>query len=65
MAAGIEEAERVLDLPQRSGRAVLGLALTGLGAALWLARPWHRSEIRPRPMGTEDYRPAIPELEEA
>jgi hypothetical protein len=30
LCAGIEQAERVLDLPQRSGRAVLGLALTAL-----------------------------------
>ena len=30
LAAGIEQAERILDLPQRSGKAVLGLALTGL-----------------------------------
>ena len=30
MAAGLEQAERVLNLPQRSGKAVLGLALTAL-----------------------------------
>lgn len=30
MAAGLEQAERVLSLPQRSGKAVLGLALTAL-----------------------------------
>lgn len=30
LSAGIEQAERLLDLPQRSGRAVLGLGLTAL-----------------------------------
>lgn len=30
LSAGIEQAERVLELPARSGRAVLGLALTAL-----------------------------------
>ena len=30
LAAGIEQAERMLELPQRSGKAVLALALTAL-----------------------------------
>ncbi|WP_421695817.1 DUF6456 domain-containing protein [Aestuariivirga sp.] len=30
LSAGMEQAERLLNLPQRSGRAVLGLALTAL-----------------------------------
>jgi Domain of unknown function (DUF6456) len=30
LAGGLEQAERMLQLPQRSGKAVLGIALTGL-----------------------------------
>ena len=30
LSAGLEQAERLLNLPQRSGKAVLGLALTAL-----------------------------------
>lgn len=64
MAAGIEAAERALDLPRRSGRAVLGLALTGLARHYGLlGRGTAGSGIGQ--WGVEDYRPAIPELEEA
>jgi hypothetical protein len=64
LTAGIEEAERVLDLPQRSGRAVLGLALTSLARHYGLlGRTPARSGLGQ--WGTEDYRPAIPEFEEA
>lgn len=37
LSAGIEQAERVLELPARSGRAVLGLALTALARHYGLA----------------------------
>lgn len=64
LAAGIEAAERALNLPQRSGRAVLGLALTALARHYGLlgrnVTPGHISG-----WGTEDYRPGIPELEDA
>lgn len=67
LAAGIEQAERLLELPQRSGKAVLGLALTAL------ARHYGLSGDAPPPSGGNqstrwampDYRPAIPELEDA
>ena len=64
LAAGIEAAERALDLPRRSGRAVLGLALTGLARHYGL---FGRSERRNavHQWSREDYRPAIPEPEDA
>jgi Domain of unknown function (DUF6456) len=64
MAEGIEQAERVLNLPQRSGKAILGLALTALARHYGLPR----ATAARRPMATwaaEDYRPSIPECEEA
>ncbi len=60
LATGLEQAERLLELPQRSGKAVLGLGLNalvrhyGMGAARKQPEHW----------GREDYRPAIPALEE-
>jgi hypothetical protein len=45
LSAGIEQAERVLDLPQRSGRAVLGLALTALARHYGMAAPRRRDSI--------------------
>ena len=45
LSAGIEQAERVLDLPQRSGRAVLGLALTALARHYGMAAPQRRDSI--------------------
>ncbi len=64
MAAGIEAAERALDLPRRSGRAVLGLALTGLARhyGLFGSNARHNAVHQ---WGREDYRPAIPEAEDA
>lgn len=46
LTAGMEQAERVLNLPPRSGRAVLGLALTALARHYGLTapgRPPHRT----------------------
>ncbi len=65
MAAGIEQAERVLELPQRSGKAVLGLGLTALARHYGLLS---RDGYRPTAAWALDgYRPRIPqaELEEA
>ena len=39
LSAGLEQAERLLNLPQRSGKAVLGLALTALARHYGLLRP--------------------------
>lgn len=63
LAAGLEQAERLLDLPQRSGKAVLGLALTALVRHYGLAG--HTQARRPGHWGLPGYRPAIPELEDA
>jgi hypothetical protein len=68
MASGIEQAERVLNLPQRSGKAVLGLALTGLARHYGLLKqPKDHASGAMSKWGLEDYRPLIaaPELEEA
>jgi len=45
LSAGIEQAERVLELPARSGRAVLGLALTALARHYGLAEAGQRGGI--------------------
>jgi len=66
LSAGLEQAERLLNLPQRSGKAVLGLALTALARHYGLIEA-----ARPRAgtcrWGLPDSRPAIPrfQLEEA
>ena len=68
MAAGIEQAERHLNLPQRSGKAVLGLALTGLARHYGLlTQPRGNASGNVSQWGLGDYRPAIaaPVLEEA
>jgi len=65
LAAGIEQAERILELPQRSGKAVLGLALTGL------ARHYGLIKAAAKPAGhlghwaLPDYRPGISAAEES
>jgi hypothetical protein len=61
LAAGIEQAERILDLPQRSGKAVLGLALTALARHYGYIRHESRRGSRARfgHWGLGDYRPAI------
>jgi len=58
LSAGIEQAERVLDLPQRSGRAVLGLALTALARHYGLLAAERRGGIAA--WGLPDRRPALP-----
>jgi Domain of unknown function (DUF6456) len=57
LAAGMEQAERALNLPARSGKAVLGLALTRLARHYGILR-----QDRSRPIarsGLPDYRPSI------
>lgn len=64
LESGIEAAERALNLPQRSGRAVLAIALTGLARHYGLLG---RRDTRGRidGWGAAGYRPGIAELEEA
>jgi hypothetical protein len=57
LSAGIEQAERVLDLPARSGRAVLGLALNALARHYGLAEATRRDGITG--WGLDGYRPAL------
>jgi hypothetical protein len=57
LSAGIEQAERVLDLPARSGRAVLGLALTALARHYGLAEAVRRDGITG--WGLDGYRPGL------
>ena len=59
LAAGLEQAERVMNLPQRSGKAVLGLALTGLARHYGMIETPRGGGVRR--WGLEDYRPDIPE----
>lgn len=66
LSAGIEQAERILDLPQRSGKAVLGLALTALARHYGLIPDTSRPPPR-RPIGhwaLEGYRPEFPAADE-
>ncbi|MGH6906744.1 MAG: DUF6456 domain-containing protein, partial [Aestuariivirga sp.] len=67
LSAGIEQAERILDLPQRSGKAVLGLALTALARHYGYIRMERRyrgnSGLGHWALG--DYRPAVPAAEES
>ncbi len=62
LSAGIEQAERVLDLPQRSGKAVLGLALTALARHYGYIRSdsGRRRNSAAGHWALGDYRPAIP-----
>lgn len=60
VAAGFEQAERILNLPQRSGKAVLALALTRLARHYGLIkhhRPRRKDVIAH--WALDDYRPAI------
>jgi Domain of unknown function (DUF6456) len=61
LSAGIEQAERLLDMPQRAGKAVLSLALTSLARHYGFLKQATGSQ-RGMAIGhwaTEDYRPAI------
>ena len=62
LSAGIEHAERLLELPQRAGKAVLALALTSLARHYGFLRQGRGSERGAAigQWGTSDYRPAIP-----
>ena len=57
LSAGIEQAERVLQLPARSGRAVLGLALSALARHYGLAEATRRDGITG--WGLDGYRPSL------
>lgn len=60
LAAGIEQAERLLSLPQRSGKAVLALALTGLARHYGLLKGTDGGRrLAALHWAKEDYRPAI------
>lgn len=61
MARGLEAAERALGWPQRSGKLVLQLALTGLARHYGLIRPEPGPAARGavRHWGASDYRPRI------
>jgi hypothetical protein len=61
IAAGFEQAERILALPPRSGKAVLALGLTRLARHYGLIKA-HRSTKRDSiaHWAIDDYRPSIP-----
>lgn len=63
LSAGLEQAERVLNLPQRSGKAVLGLALTALARHYGLLENPGAPSPGLGQWGLPDYRPAIPQAE--
>lgn len=59
LSAGIEQAERLLEIPQRAGKAVLGLALTSLARHYGFVKP---AASRSRGLGhwaIDGFRPAI------
>ncbi|MGQ0484374.1 MAG: DUF6456 domain-containing protein [Hyphomicrobiales bacterium] len=60
LAAGIEQAERLLNLPQRSGKAVLTLALTSLARHYGMLKG-KVGGVRPAALhwAMEDYRPTM------
>jgi hypothetical protein len=60
LAAGLEQAERRLNLPQRSGKAVLGLALTALARHYGLIDERLARDSGVLRWGLAGYRPAIP-----
>lgn len=62
LAAGLEQAERVLNLPQRAGKAVLGLALSALARHYGLLKAPGR-HANSSHWGLPDFRPAIPQAE--
>jgi hypothetical protein len=64
LAGGLEQAERMLQLPQRSGKAVLGIALTRLARHYRLLKSPLKSENCPdiAHWALTDYRPTIMSL---
>lgn len=64
LSAGLEQAERALNLPQRSGKAVLGLALTALARHYGMLKSGARGSGHHH-WGLEDYRPEIPKAQPA
>ena len=65
LSAGLEQAERALNLPQRSGKAVLGLALTALARHYGFIEGPGRGTAQLLNWGLADYRPSIPPAGEA
>lgn len=64
---GIEDAERRVGWPQRSGKVVLQLALSALARHYGIGQEPHAeraAQLRPRHWGTADYRPSISDAEE-
>ena len=61
LAGGLEQAERMLHLPQRSGKAVLAIALTRLARHYRLLKPPERSAASPgfAHWALADFRPLI------
>lgn len=61
LAGGLEQAERMLRLPQRSGKAILSLALTRLARHYRLIKPPERSAASPdfAHWALADFRPRI------
>ena len=61
LAGGLEQAERMLHLPQRSGKAVLAIALTRLARHYRLLKPPERSAASPdfAHWALADFRPQI------
>jgi hypothetical protein len=61
LAGGLEQAERMLHLPQRSGKAVLAIALTRLARHYRLLKPAERSAASPdfAHWALADFRPEI------
>jgi Domain of unknown function (DUF6456) len=61
LVGGLEQAERMLDLPQRSGKAVLAIALTRLARHYRLLKPPERSAASPdfAHWALADFRPRI------
>lgn len=67
LSAGIEQAERILDLPQRSGKAVLGLGLTALARHYGFINSGQRRRRNSAfsHWALNGYRPAIPLAEDS
>ena len=63
LSAGIEQAERLLDMPQRSGKAVLALALTSLARHYGYLKTVHGNARRSTigHWARDDFRPKIPD----